>query len=211
MHGPGPYVHTADRYERLAAWLTGVRAYGIEADVFYVIDTSSKDDGRVHGDEYRPPASRGWKLPMAAFDAMKARIGPLTMRKTVGFEAWEEPPLCEQRPCLCRHNLTYPRWWEQVAKNERCLRHVEAAEASSGAPYDYLLKARAEYRWKGALRGDTRRQGHPNQALDYDGISVEAFLWMLSRREAATTWVASYNEGARFTTQWQLYPGESCA
>ena len=185
-----PRLYEPERYERFAEFLAGVREYGVEADVFYVVDVSTHDNGRVNGREFDAAAAREARLDSHVFDPMLERIRRVA--SSVSFEAYEAPPLCETRPCLCRSNMTYPRWWEQVAKNERCWQLVQQAEARRRVRYNWVLKARSEYRWRGLLNGDTRRQGHPKAGDDYDGISVDAFLHMANACPACT-WVSIYN------------------
>ena len=69
--------------------------------------------------------------------------------------------------------MTYPRWWEQMGKNERCLAAVERREERQGWRYQWLVKARAEYHWRGHLSAPSSQGAH------YDAISVESFLHAL--------------------------------
>ena len=176
-------------YSRLVSWIQGVERHNMKADVFWVVDTHAEDHARTKENLYAPMASRRAlpKINSSIFDDMLRSVGRVA--GYVAFHDYDEPPLCETRPCLCGHNMTYYRWWEQMAKNERCMRLVEEHEHARGSQYAWVLKAKTEYRWKGARDSGIYARNH---RVDYDGISVDSFLHAV-RTCAMCTWTNFYN------------------
>jgi hypothetical protein len=181
------YEHTL--YDGFASWLDAVKAHGMQVDVFYVVDTRDADDKREEGNEYIPIKSRTG-LPILSQATFEPMLHCIEKRAgTVIFEqANDETPLCDRRPCLCENQMTYPRWWEQVVKNERCLHLVEDNERRTGLRYQWLLKARTEYRWRGAL---SATELHMDR-VGYDGISLNSFLHATTVCPSCT-WTQHYN------------------
>jgi len=112
-----------DVYRSIAENVTGA-TLGTEASFFYVLDT----DGR----------------PLADFDEVFRELPPLALALVSGMN-WGEPSRCEA------YRRCGPACLYQFLKLRNCLNLIEAAEASRGRQFDWLLRLRPDTEWRAPI------------------------------------------------------------
>ena len=156
-------IYDSRNYQLVQAWLEQLRSYGGTHDVFLSLDnriwpkrSELEAQGRV---------AAGSQSVQRVGDAQLADM--LAALKPAAFEAYEAPPICAAHKCLCT-SLSYPSWWEQMAKNAACMRLVERREKAMGVRYDFVTKLRSDYFTAASARlaeGSAEVVAHPIHAM----------------------------------------------
>uniref|UniRef100_A0A7S4BB22 Uncharacterized protein n=1 Tax=Chrysotila carterae TaxID=13221 RepID=A0A7S4BB22_CHRCT len=144
-------------WRALQQWLHQLEALGVNSDVFFVLDMTKYPPKGTNSSCGHCPL---WKqLAREEFPSPDA-LGQLDLSlmnrslealKPVSFQIWQ-PGACsrftrERMSCACTvgwNGASYPRFYEQVAKNAACLAAVEARERSLGFRYTHLTKLRPD-------------------------------------------------------------------
>ena len=149
----------------MVRWLTALSRQGVRSDVFLYLDMARWPMSYPH---YR---KKNWikvavlggtvwrsateETPLADLNGTIAALKPIAVLRH------NSTPFCAARNCSC--SKTFPRWWEQVAKNQECFRAVTAYERQEGFRYAWVSKIRSDY------------------AFDQDGVGADVVLTAIQR------------------------------
>ena len=177
-------------YGAMRRWLDGLADLNVRSDVFMHIDVTNWPMSYPY---YRKKkwikvavlGGAAWRETTAS-TPLSALNGTIAALRPVSMKIHSEEPYCARRNCSC--SPSFPRWWEQVAKNNACFDSVQRYEAEHGFRYDFVTKIRTDYNFDldgatpevvaSAMQAETIRQRHgrfPRRAggkwfgLDMDG------------------------------------------